>query len=145
MKNANLKALTFQYDNYHALGDKENYNFYVKKFRKLVDEYQVSPFKKIEFELDIINKEDEANLYIKEKKIIDIIKNLSEIMYADFVKIEYASDALVFNFEKKLELLAYRAYSQILLQTGRKLQAYEILKDQIDFYESLRDKMIMKF
>tara|TARA_B100001248_G_scaffold184100_1_gene140271 strand:- start:893 stop:4525 length:3633 start_codon:yes stop_codon:yes gene_type:complete len=141
LKNANLKALTFQYDNYHALGDKENYNFYVKKFRKLVDEYQVSPFKKIEFELDIINKEDEANLYIKEKKIIDIIKNLSEIMYADFVKIEYASDALVFNFEKKkLELLAYRAYSQILLQTGRKLQAYEILKDQIDFYESLRDK-----
>ena len=110
LKNANLKALTFQYDNYHALVDKKNYNFYVKKFRKLVDEYRVSPFKKIEFELDIINKEDEANLYIKEKKIIDIIKNLSEIMYADFVKIEYASDALVFNFEKKkLELLAYRA------------------------------------
>ena len=69
LKNANLKALTFQYDNYHALGDKENYNFYVKKFRKLVDEYRVSPFKKIEFELDIINKEDEANLYIKEKVV----------------------------------------------------------------------------
>ena len=101
LKNANLSAITFQYDNYHALGDKENYNFFVKKFRKLVDEYQVSPFKKIEFELDIIDKEDEENLYIKEKKIIDIIKSLSEIMYADFVKNEYASDVLLFNFEKK--------------------------------------------
>ena len=62
-------------------------------------------------------------------------------MYADFVKNEYASDVLLFNFEKKkLELLAYRAYSRILFQTGRKLEVYEILKEQIDFYESLRDK-----
>ena len=85
LKNANLSAITFQYDNYHALGDKENYNFFVKKFRKLVDEYQVSPFKKIEFELDILIKKMKK-IYISKKKIIDIIKSLSEIMYADFVK-----------------------------------------------------------
>ena len=35
--------------------------------------------------------------------------------------------------KKKLELLAYRAYSRILFQTGRKLEVYEILKEQIDF------------
>ena len=54
-------------------------------------------------------------------------------MYADFVKIEYASDALLLILKKKLELLAYRAYSQILFKLVENYGLYEILKDRLIF------------
>ncbi len=142
LKNANLKVIKFQYDNYHALGNKKNYNIFSQKFRKLVDEYQANPFKKIEFELDIIDKEEKyTDLYLKEKKIVELISSLEKISYEEFTKIESNIDLPKFNFEKKkLELLAYKAYSTILFQTGRKIQSLKILEDEIKFYESLRSR-----
>ena len=50
-------------------------------------------------------------------------------------------DSQSFKAEKlKLKLEIFRIYADILLQTGRKLQAVNILKDQIQYYEAFRNQ-----
>ena len=142
IKDDHLRLTFWQLDNYNKIDDKDKFEIYSKKYERLLNKYNATSIEKIEFEIFKINNDQKfSDLYLKEAKTFDLIKNLSDINFEEYKQSQPNIEENIFRFEvNRINLNLYKIYAEILIETGRKIEAVKILTDQIKFYESLRSE-----
>ena len=140
IKENKLFTVFWMAKNYNIIGQKEKRDYYLKEYEKLLSKFDVSDFEKIEFKKYKINKINKyLNTRDKEDDIFNALNDLSKLTLKNFQKTNQHADHQTFLFAKeKLKLELLNLYSSILIETGRKIEAVKVLKEQINFYESLR-------
>ena len=138
-----LSIVFWQTKNSYLLGNKKNFDLYSNKYEKWVSEFDTDLLSQTEFDLlQLQYNEKYFDLNIKEKKIINLLKKLSNLSFEDpkIKKVLYGTET-TFQFSKKnKELALYKMYGEILVLTGKKLEAVKVYKELIEFYQSLRTK-----
>ena len=142
LKDKHMQVVFWQLENSKKLGNIENFQSLLKIFENLQTKYDVSKNEKIKYEIFKINNLDEfKDIYKKEKKVIVLLSELENLNFKNYIERNPYLDPQSFKAEKlKLKLEIFRIYADILLQTGRKQQAVNILKDQIQYYEAFRNQ-----
>ena len=139
-KSDKLDVVFWKLNNYRLIGKAEKLDSLIKEYSELLSNFDLSDYEYIKFEkykIEYINKYE--NLLDKENDLFKILNQLSSLTLENYKKTSLSHDEQGFLFEKeKLKLSILSIYSSILTTTGRKSEAVKVLKDQINFYESLR-------
>ena len=136
-KDRRLGVTEFISNNYYVIGDYKSAAFHEDELDKRLEIYDVSDYVKIKHKLVGIKRI--KNLAKAEKKIFDYMDMLSNLTLENYQKSFPYADENIFLFEKeKLKLTLLLNYSSILEISGRKIEAVKVLKEIINFYESLR-------
>lgn len=140
MKENKLNTILWLAKTYNTSGQKENGAYYAKEYEKLLLKFDVSDFEKIKFEKYKIQfVTNYLNIKDKEDDIFKLLNNLSKLTLENYQKTNQYSDQQTFLFAREqLKLEFLNLYSSILINTGRKIEAVQVLKKQINFYEALR-------
>ena len=146
IKDKHLQVVFWQLDNSKKIGDLDKFKYYLDFYENLQLKYDVSENEKIKFEIFKINNTDEyLDLFKKEQKVTELLGSLDKLNYENYIKRNPYLDQQTFKAEKiRLELEIFRIYAEVLFNTGRKIQAVNILKEQIKYYESFRTKTIFR-
>ncbi len=140
IKDKHLQVVFWQLDNSKKIGDLDKFKYFLKFYENLQLKYDVSENEKIKFEIFKINNTDEyLDLLKKEQKVTELLGSLDKLNYENYIKRNPYLDQQTFKAEKiRLKLEIFRIYAEVLFSTGRKIQAVNILKEQIKYYESFR-------
>ena len=141
LKDKHMQLVFWQLENSKRLGNIKNFQSFSKLYEKLQAKYDVSLNEKIKYDIFKINNLDEfKDIYKKEKKVVVLLSELENLNFENYMERNPYLDPQSFESEKlKLKLEIFRIYADVLLQTGRKVQAVNILKDQIQYYEEFRN------
>jgi len=142
LEDKHLQVVFWQLDNSKKIGADGDFKLFLKTYETLLSRYDTNINEKIKFEIFRVKNTDEFFDYNKkEKKVIELLRALDDLNFEDYIKRNQYLDKNNFEAEKiRLKMEILKIYSDILLSTGRKIQAVKILEDQINFYESFRSK-----
>lgn len=140
IKDKHLQVVFWQLDNLKKIGDLEKFEIFLNIYENLQLKYDVSHNEKIKFEIFKINNTDEyLDLNKKEQKVTELLGLLDKLNFENYIERNPYLDKQSFKAEKlRLKLEIFRIYAEVLFNTGRKIQAVNILKEQIKYYESFR-------